>query len=469
MSTISTFGVGYPHAGWSGTVGAKPTVYVTVNGPFDGGDFGPNTVISGTSTTTGGIQEALNAANGTAKVIINDGAYTVGTVTPPAFSDIEFNPGVTFSGTNAWDLSASGISMVRQTIQDPTEGVSDVTLATVTISCASASISNIRIEGLNITALIYTVSSGSFGMAGVSFDGCNFGTVVHNNSVGNFALPTEVYYRKCNFSNQTSSSVLYTVNGCTGQTFFTNCNFAFYQNNQVGFLLASAVASESLTTCIHTVSCQIYLNPSITGCKFLSITGNATISSWISSAIYLENNSPITLLTMGTAGAQSDSKFGITFRDIDGETDTIITLWSLNSGATFDGGSHVIFSNVNAHGAEVALGTTLTATWSQYFTVDHIIGQTSCGGNNTTGFSVISTPSFPSNSTYRSIFPYNVRAYITGIGAGISAYSITDSSGTTKSFTTVLRQGDSVLLTPSCTVGFTNTGSPTWAFYVETV
>ena len=56
-----------------------PFVVVSPNGPVDGGNFGPNTVVNGVKTTTGGIQEAINASNY---------VWLSGNVTPKTFQKV---------------------------------------------------------------------------------------------------------------------------------------------------------------------------------------------------------------------------------------------------------------------------------------------------------------------------------------------------------------------------------------------
>lgn len=73
-----------------------PFVVVSPNGPVDGGNFGPNTVVNGVKTTTGGIQEAINASNY---------VWLSGNVTPKTFQKVVIqkqNCGIVIPRARLW-------------------------------------------------------------------------------------------------------------------------------------------------------------------------------------------------------------------------------------------------------------------------------------------------------------------------------------------------------------------------------
>lgn len=370
---MSTFGVGYPHSGWNGAIGGKPIVYVTVNGPYDGGDFGPHT----TGTTTGGIQEALTAAQGQAIVMVDAGTYTVSTtITPPNFAELHFNPQVAFASPPTISIVNPGVSIHRDTLQESGTTVTDIAVAAVTFDATANDVSDVIIEGLQITTL--TFQNFSNPMANVRIIGCNIYQEVINNASG-LAYPTQLYHVNCCFGNFTASTIVISITQ-TGQTYYDMCSFGFNESNQTMMKVSSAAAGGPVTTAIHVCDCETVLEPSLTGCVWLDLEGTASVADFnVSGGHYLEGNSSLLLLKMDTTSSGAQDLHGMTFRDIQGsEFAGIVTLMSLNSGQQFETYAKILFSNINLQFTVPAFGV-VTAAQLLWITTERLKGLTDQG------------------------------------------------------------------------------------------
>ena len=96
-----------------------------------------------------------------------------------------------------------------------------------------------------------------------------------------------------------------------------------------------------------------------------------------------------------------------------------------------------------------------------------LVTQNSGMGSFWTGFG-ISQPAVPATGVdQQNTNPFQARIYITGTGTGITAYKITDPSGTSNTFTTTVSIGFTIELDPYAKVALTFTGAPTWKWYGE--
>lgn len=94
-----------------------------------------------------------------------------------------------------------------------------------------------------------------------------------------------------------------------------------------------------------------------------------------------------------------------------------------------------------------------------------LVTQNSGMGASWTGFGIAQPSVGATTANVLNTNPYGVRIYITGTGTGITAYKITDPSGTSNTFTTTVTVGYTIDLDPYAQVALTYTGSPTWVWY----
>jgi len=96
-----------------------------------------------------------------------------------------------------------------------------------------------------------------------------------------------------------------------------------------------------------------------------------------------------------------------------------------------------------------------------------LVTQNSGMGASWTGFGIVQ-PAVPATTVnQQNTNPYQVRIYISGAGTGITAYKVTDPSGTANTFTTTVTVGFTIELDPYAQVALTYTGSPTWLWFGE--
>lgn len=216
MSTISTVGSGYPMGGWNSTVAKKPEVVVTPIGPFDGGDFGANTVIGGTATITGGVQEAINAVSDQAVIRLAPGVdATMGGTTT---GNLSITKNLTlYTGLNGWP--APGATGGTQNM---------VRAGALSIVDTSEGIFNVRVQGIDFQSLTMTASTNY--ITGTSFDDCTFHEGVTLDSSVSDVVLDQTTFNRCHLEvddTTTSGTATVTVLGSgsdnVNQTFFDNC------------------------------------------------------------------------------------------------------------------------------------------------------------------------------------------------------------------------------------------------------
>ena len=98
-------------------------------------------------------------------------------------------------------------------------------------------------------------------------------------------------------------------------------------------------------------------NASLTGLEMVNIQNNATMAIFTVDGMYIEDNSPVTLLTVGASGAAAEGKLMHSYRDVLGFTSGGITLANISSSADVTNQSMILFDHVGSAYAAAAIGT----------------------------------------------------------------------------------------------------------------
>lgn len=364
-----------PSKDWNNiTLASKPFLVVSPGGPDDGGDYGPN--IPG--TTTGGIQEALNAlpkTGGTVLIAPGPTGLISTTITPPLDSAVLVAQGATlnWSANTTWNSTTPSIKIVNNNIAWICPGIAGIEASNqapvipfIDIDDTNQFILFIKFEGFFIgsqsnttqSCVLFNQPNNSNGIGSVTFRNCGFaGTVqVTNASSGAVGSPTQVYFQQCMFNggSQTSPSIHADM---IGQWFFSDCTFVTYASSTNIFQFDGNNAVSEQSNTVQMSNTQWVINSGFTGSTFLSVTNNASIADFIVEGMYLEDNSPALLLNVGAAGGDASGEMNIAFRDILGFTGSGITLMDISGGVAITSQSLILFDHITSAYKLPALGT----------------------------------------------------------------------------------------------------------------
>lgn len=458
----------------AGTLPGGPIIYVSPNGPDQYGLYGANTK----STTTSGIQEAINAANtvggGTVVLRASLGALTISTginLTPwtTLTSDLPAARKPKTSGNNIGKpdiilaagfvgvapypgyTAPSGGGQNRCVIgTDPTENYASggYGIGTLIIDCTAATN---PVDGVHFT----NVSRSSVGYLGISGCATGFSSETYPATGATFGETGQIQIALgMEFSNHTGVGVdlQNTTQFCCG---------ALIQSVQAG---SYAVRIQSSSKC-QILALQAN-NYTYGGVIFDDANGSCA-----------NNEVANAVLTGGTGSAWSSATAYVIGNTVTSGGDTYVcianntnevppnaTYWqlvydiyALFSGAKSGSVGNVVYASVTTGGVNALsfpanMGGTVSTKGQRYITLDNVVGVT-----DQSLVLAPAQPSVPASTTKQfNHYPFPVAIYINETGTGVSAVAmngttIYSQSSAAGRFAVVLNPEDFVTLTYATT------------------
>jgi len=268
----------------------------------------------------------------------------------------------------------------------------------------------------------------------------------------------------------------------TNCIYFQNVNVAWNDFSHVWFLNSPiGIDYKTAKTDIRITGCKFGLGSGtpIEGIKFeagnvknvaivgnvfddaqiTSVTGNTVAVSIVGNVFSNAPNNAIYYTGTGL-GAYLNTKSIITGNVFSTTTGTNVAIYL----ARYVDGMTITANQFAGYTSSSTVPITLIQTTQKNNT---LVNGNSGMGSAWVGFG-IPEPAFPGTGVDQlNTNPFPVRAYITGVGTGITAYQVTDPLGTVQAFTTTVSVGDSFALDPYAKIRFTFTGTPTWNWYGE--
>ena len=415
--SVPSFGSPDSYGGpsWNSIAGA-PAVVVTPFGPSDGGNFGS----TNSPSNTGGVQESVNAA------LAKRPASFGGTV--PQGGMVVCFGSISYSGTVTIPICQNFYFQAEE----------------ITFTAATGDAFSI---GANYVAVGKTILAGSMLRIG-SLTGPNPGNQVYSatgaiglhwhQAIGWSANVGSIrgFTRYGVFHDNGDSSTIYDVSG-NGHYFY-----GILTSNGAGIRTYSASPSGSFCG-----SSDFYIGDAISNFQGVIIDADISVSG---NYTYTNANSVNNRWFLTAENSAVNSQTG-TWPD---GCDVFV-----NANQVF---MVVNCTLLNIRGGNSVYFTPKSTTVSLYGLLNRntvFTYGTNPAGSNTT------TPGFPAsaaNSQNGNNYP--VRIIITGVGSGISAYTLTDINGTATTVTATVALGAIFTILTGEKIAFTYTGSPTWVW-----
>ena len=186
-------------------------------------------------------------------------------------------------------------------------------------------------------------------------------------------------------------------------------------------------------------------------------TGSIKQVSIVGNAIFSAPNNAINIVGAGL-GSLTNFNIIISGNEFQSNTGTNVAVFIGN----FVDGITVTSNQFVGYTSSATVPVTLIQTNQKAST---LVTQNSGMGASWTGFG-IAQPAVPASTVnQQNKNPYQIRVYITGTGTGITAYKLTDPSGTSNTFTLTVGVGFAIDVDPYAQIALTYTGSPTWVWY----